>query len=45
MAVITWFYTVQQGEVITSEEVETTEETRAEVEAAIEAARVIKYGE
>lgn len=44
MAVITWFYTVQQGEVITSAEVDTTEQTREEVEAEILAAREEKYG-
>ena len=45
MAVITWYYTVQEGEVIESSEVETTEQTREEVEAEIGAAREAKYGE
>ena len=44
MAVIIWFYTVQQGEVISSAKVETEKKTREEVEAEIKAAREAKYG-
>lgn len=44
MAVITWYYTVQEGEVIESEEIETEEKAREEIEAEILAAREAKYG-
>lgn len=44
MATMTWRVTEQDGEDWTNTTEETEVETREEIEAAIEAARVVKYG-